>query len=212
MHEWVKAWVSELSEVKWGEVSWVSEWQDPTWHRALTASCLLPCHERSFKEISQKIFPIISSQQDAILSTDMYSIRKSLWWVWKGQDSEQLKNYSSKERTSKGLQTAMLLPSNEDNKKQLTQMLRELWEIDSYAMSLQDRYKTFWFVQYNVFDPHIVPYSSNLPFPHRSVHPVLRHILYSRLHDCIFCLKGNQITREVTESHLAMSSRAHDNV
>ena len=36
-----------------------------------------------------------------------------------------------------------LLPSNEDNKKQLTQMLRELWAIDSYAMKLQDRYKVF---------------------------------------------------------------------
>ena len=35
------------------------------------------------------------------------------------------------------------LPSNEGNKKQLTQMLRELWAIDSYAMKLQDRYKVF---------------------------------------------------------------------
>ena len=36
-----------------------------------------------------------------------------------------------------------LLLSNEDNKRQLAQMLRELWATDSYAMKLQDRYKVF---------------------------------------------------------------------
>ena len=46
----------------------------------------------------------------------------------------------------------------------------------------QDRYKVFWFVRSNVFHPQLVPYSSNPPFPRRSLHPVLWHIMHPRVY------------------------------
>ena len=59
------------------------------------------------------------------------------------QDAEQVKKLLEQGENIKRPADWKLLPSNEDNKTQLTQMLRELWATDSYAMKLQDRYKVF---------------------------------------------------------------------
>ena len=110
MHEWVKAWVSELSEVKWGEVSWVSEWQYPTIHRALTASCLLPYNERSFKEISQKNIFYNFITRGYFQHRHVQYTKKSVMSMERARHGTGEQLYSSKKRTPKGSKAGSYCP------------------------------------------------------------------------------------------------------
>lgn len=91
----------------------------------------------NFKQIAEKLFNMMPKKVDVIFSTDMYleDSVKSMERVRRGCGEKLL---IQGENTKKPADWKSFL-TNDENKKQLVQVIREAWNSDSYAQKLEGR-------------------------------------------------------------------------
>lgn len=91
----------------------------------------------NFKDISRKIFKLMSGNTDVVFSTDMYKVNSV-------KASERTRRGTSEKRIIKGVMTKKPSDwkhflSNEENKKQLISVLLQVWSEDDMAKDLVGR-------------------------------------------------------------------------
>ena len=91
----------------------------------------------NFKQISEKLFNMTSQKVDVIFSTDMYK-EDSVKSMERNRRGSSEKLLLQGENTKKPADWKAFL-TNEDNKKQLVQVLLSAWANDVYATKLQGR-------------------------------------------------------------------------
>ena len=91
----------------------------------------------NFRQISEKLFNMTSNKVDVIFSTDMYK-EDSVKAMERNRRGSSEKLLLQGENTKKPADWKNFL-TNEDNKKQLVQVLLKAWDNDAYAKKLQGR-------------------------------------------------------------------------